>query len=153
MRIYRPSGTLARDFGSPLPLSVAASDPAPFGAGGRPVCARGNSERGSVAPLTSLPCQWRLCVVWHDNLTDEGMVSGISARRLSGQLSGLSSLRVNQDGAGDPGESPGGHPAHRWREFDYLAKRRAGIPKIQARVLKSDGQFAGPVFDLRWDTR
>lgn len=39
-------------------------------------------------------------VAWHDNTTD-GDGFGVSVRKLTGQLTGMSSFRVNQTGEGD----------------------------------------------------
>jgi len=86
------------------------------------------------------------CLVWHDNLTD-GNGLGISARRLSGQLAGLSSLRVNEDGVGDQQNPqvailPDGSNLIVWQSGVRDAQRIAG------RVLRANGQFAGPEFTI-----
>ncbi|HRI13468.1 MAG TPA: hypothetical protein PLX89_10715 [Verrucomicrobiota bacterium] len=86
------------------------------------------------------------CLAWQDNSTD-GDGFGISARRLTGQLTGLSSVRVNENGVGDQ-ENPqvaslaGGGSLIVWQS----GKR--GAQTIVGRVMRSDGRFAGPEFQI-----
>ena len=128
-----------------LPLSVAASDPAPLVPEGAQYALAGTPRGDQLAPSLAFRANGG-CVVWHDNLTD-GDGFGISARRLSGQLSGLSSLRVNQDGAGDQ-ENPQVAILTDGGNLIIWQSGVRGSQKIQARVLKSDGQFAGPEFSI-----
>lgn len=83
-------------------------------------------------------------LVWQDNSTD-GLGSGISARRLTGQLTGLSSFRVNETLEGDQenaqiGLLPDGAAFIVWQSG------QASSQSIVGRIVRADGRFAGPEF-------
>ncbi len=88
-------------------------------------------------------------LVWQDNSTD-GDGFGISARRLTGQLTGLSSFRVNEVGAGDQ-ENP---QVALLSDGGGLVVWQGGIRGAQSivgRVINPDGKFAGPEFIISGD--
>ncbi len=85
-------------------------------------------------------------IAWHDNVTD-GEGFGVSVRRLTGQLTGMSSFRVNQRSEGDQENvqilqmSDGG----------ALVVWQGGVKgrqSIMGRVIKADGRFAGDEFPI-----
>ncbi|MBL9174015.1 MAG: fibronectin type III domain-containing protein [Verrucomicrobiales bacterium] len=127
------------------PNAVSAATTAPLVPEGTQYALAGSPLGDQLAPSLAFRVNGG-CVVWQDNLTD-GDGFGISARRLSGQLSGLSSLRVNQDGAGDQ-ENPQVAILSDGGNLIVWQSGVRGAQRIQARVLKSDGQFAGPEFTV-----
>lgn len=131
------------------PLSASATTSAPLVPEGTQYALAGNPRGDQLAPSLAFRANGG-CLVWHDNLTD-GDGFGISARRLSGQLSGLSSLRVNQEGAGDQ-ENPQVAILSDGGNLIVWQSGVRGSQKIQARVLKSDGQFDGPEFTVSTET-
>lgn len=83
-------------------------------------------------------------LAWQDNSTD-GVGFGISARRLTGQLTGLSSFRVNETTAGDQENAqiallPDGGAFIVWQSGTK------GAQSIMGRMVKPDGKFAGGEF-------
>lgn len=127
------------------PLSATATTSAPLLPEGTQYALAGNPKGDQLAPSLAFRANGG-CVVWHDNLTD-GDGFGISARRLSGQLSGLSSLRVNEDGVGDQ-ENPQVAILSDGGNLIVWQSGVRGSQKIQGRVLRSDGQFSGPEFTV-----
>lgn len=85
-------------------------------------------------------------VAWHDNTTD-GDGFGVSVRKLTGQLTGMSSFRVNQTGEGDQEnaqvlQTKDGSAIVVWQGG------RRGSQSIMGRVIKPDGRFAGNEFKI-----
>ncbi|MBX3734852.1 MAG: fibronectin type III domain-containing protein [Verrucomicrobiae bacterium] len=124
---------------------VAAPLPAPLVAEGTQYAPAGNPLGDQLAPSLAFRANGG-CLVWHDNLTD-GDGFGVSARRLSGQLSGLSSLRVNEDGTGDQ-QNPRVAILNDGSNLIVWQSGVRGSQVIRARVLRADGQFAGSEFTL-----
>jgi len=85
-------------------------------------------------------------IAWQDNSTD-GDGLGISARRLSGQLTGLSSFRLNEMGSGDQENPQVGMLADGSAIFVWQSGPR-GAQKIVGRIVKSDGRFLGSEFTV-----
>ena len=85
-------------------------------------------------------------LAWHDNTTD-GDGFGISVRRLSSQLTGMSSFRVNQRSEGDQENAQIVHLV----DGGALVVWQGGIrgqQSIVGRVIKPDGRFAGDEFTI-----
>ncbi len=82
-----------------LTLALAGVEAGPFSPEGTQYLAAGSPVGDQILPALAFRSTggW---LVWQDNSTD-GLGFGISARRLTGQLTGLCSFRVNEDGAGD----------------------------------------------------
>ena len=83
-------------------------------------------------------------IAWHDN-TSDGEGFGVGLRRLSGQLTGMSSFRVNQRSEGDQENAqviqlPDGGALVVWQGG------LRGNQAIMGRVVKPDGRFAGDEF-------
>jgi len=83
-------------------------------------------------------------LVWQDNSTD-GDGFGISARRLTSQLTGLSSFRINETGVSDQ-ENPQVAVLKDGGAFIVWQSGSRGGQKIVGRIIKPDGKFAGPEF-------
>jgi len=124
-------------------LSVQAATTIPFVAEGTQYAPVGSPLGDQLAPSVAFRANGG-CLVWHDNLTD-GDGFGISVRRLSGQLSGLSSLRVNEDPLGDQ-ENPQAAILADGSSLIVWQSGSRNSQKIVARILKADGQFAGSEF-------
>ncbi|MCW5556719.1 MAG: fibronectin type III domain-containing protein [Verrucomicrobiae bacterium] len=122
---------------------VASASPVPLVPQGAQYAPAGNPIGDQLAPRIAFRSNGG-CLVWHDNLTD-GDGLGVSARRLSGQLAGLSSLRVNQDGVGDQ-ENPQVAILSDGSNLIVWQSGRRDSQRIVGRVLRADGQFAGPEF-------
>lgn len=83
-------------------------------------------------------------LAWQDNSTD-GVGFGISARRLTSQLTGLSSFRVNETTVGDQENVqvvllPDGGAFLVWQSGT------PGAQSVMGRILKPDGKFAAGEF-------
>lgn len=136
--VFLVAGMLAGTAGS-------ASTPSPFVPEGTQYAPAGSQLGDQLAPSIAFRANGG-CIVWHDNLTD-GDGFGISTRRLSGQLSGLSSLRVNQDGAGDQ-ENPQVAILPDGGNFIVWQSGTKGQQRIAGRILLADGRFGGPEFTI-----
>jgi hypothetical protein len=126
-------------------LSAQAATTIPFVAEGTQYAPVGSPLGDQMAPSIAFRANGG-CLVWHDNLTD-GDGFGISARRLSGQLSGLSSLRVNEDSVGDQ-ENPQVAILADGSNLIVWQSGPKNSQKIVARVLQAGGRFSGPEFVL-----
>lgn len=85
-------------------------------------------------------------LAWHDNVTD-GEGFGVSVRRLTGQLTGLSSFRVNQRSEGDQENAQ----ILQMGDGGAIVVWQGGIKgrqTIMGRVIKADGRFAGDEFAI-----
>ncbi|MBN8246759.1 MAG: hypothetical protein J0L84_04870 [Verrucomicrobia bacterium] len=124
---------------------MAASPAVPLVPEGSQYAPAGSPMGDQLAPSVAFRSNGG-CLVWHDNFTD-GDGFGVSARRLSGQLSGLSSLRVNEDSVGDQ-QNP---QVVILADGSNLIVWQSGVREAQrilGRVLKANGQFAGPEFQI-----
>lgn len=88
-------------------------------------------------------------MAWHDNVTD-GQGFGISVRRLSGQLAGMSSFRVNQKAEGDQENAQVIQLIDGGALVVWQGGHR-GQQSILGRVIKGDGKFAGDEFTISTD--
>lgn len=88
-------------------------------------------------------------VAWHDNTTD-GDGFGVSLRRLSGQLTGMSSFRVNQKSEGDQENAQ----VVQLNDGGALVVWQGGVrgqQSILGRVVRPDGRFVGEEFVISSD--
>lgn len=136
-------GTLAIAVGIGLAPSVHASSR--FKPEGSQYQVAGTSIGDQLAPSISFK-QTGGWIAWHDNVTD-GQGFGISVRRLSGQLAGMSSFRVNQKGEGDQENAQVIQLIDGGALVVWQSGHR-GKQSILGRVIKSDGKFAGDEFTI-----
>lgn len=105
----------------------------------------GTSIGDQLAPSISFK-QTGGWIAWHDNVTD-GQGFGISVRRLSGQLTGMSSFRVNQKAEGDQENAQVIQLIDGGALVVWQGGNR-GQQSIRGRVIKPDGKFAGDEFTI-----
>lgn len=122
---------------------IGVSAGTPFAPEGAQYQAAGSVVGDQVSPAIAFRNSggW---LAWQDNSSD-GVGFGISARRLTSQLTGLSSFRVNETTAGDQENVqiallPDGGAFLVWQSGT------PGAQSLMGRILKPDGKFAGGEF-------
>jgi len=124
---------------------IGVSAGTPFSPEGAQYQAAGSAVGDQVSPaIVFRPSGGWLA--WQDNSTD-GIGFGISARRLTSQLTGLSSFRVNETASGDQENAqlvllPDGGAFIVWQSGIR------GSQSVMGRVIKPDGKFAGGEFSI-----
>jgi len=139
-------GVLALAAGAGVGDSVMASPR--FSPEGTQYQVAGSSIGDQLSPSLSFR-QMGGWIAWHDNSTD-GDGFGISIRKLTSQLSGMSSFRVNQGSEGDQENAQVLQLEDGGAIVVWQGGHR-GNQTIMGRVIRPDGRFLGDEFAISAD--